>query len=154
MKVWPAGPFWALRPQFTARRLELACWFIGIVLATALVAATNTSDVGASSASATGGLSRGPAVSGLAAPDASAAKYATSPTERQTRCIKRVMALIAYWPHLDVGKQIERQCLMRPKRHDGQAHLDGDGLHANLGLAARERVCTSGRLPELIRRAP
>jgi hypothetical protein len=91
MKVWPAGRFWALRPQITARRLELACWLSGLVLATALIH---------------------PTVGRVATPDASAGTYPTSPTDYQTRCIKRVLALTAYWPSLDVGKQIERQCLM------------------------------------------
>jgi hypothetical protein len=112
MKVWPTGRFWALRPRFTARRLELACWLSGLVLATALIAATNSSDVGASSASAAGGPSLGPTVSGLGAPDYGAGIDVTSLTDYQSRCIKRVMALTAYWPSLDVGKQIEHQCLM------------------------------------------
>jgi hypothetical protein len=117
MKVWPAGRFWALRPQITARRLELACWLSGLVLATALVAAANSSDVGASSGFAAGGSSPGSTVSRVATPDASTGIYATSLTDYQSRCIKRVMALTAYWPNLDVGKQIERQCLMRRIRN-------------------------------------
>jgi hypothetical protein len=117
MNVWPAGPFWALRPRFTARRLELACWLAGLALATALVVGTNSSEAGASPAGVAGILSSAATVSGLASREAGAGSNAIMlATDYQTRCIKRVIALTAIWRNLDVGKQIERQCLMRRLR--------------------------------------
>ena len=117
MKVSPAGRFWALGPRLTARHLELACWISGLALAAALIATSTSDVVGPSSPPGTQTRdmsSLAAAVNDPAPLVTSTTAYMGGPaTDYQTRCIKRVIALTAYWPSLDVGKQIERQCLMR-----------------------------------------
>lgn len=104
MKVWPLSRFWALRPQVTARHLELACWFCSLALAAALLAPVT---------SATAGVPPRPepGISLIGPPDSTsfAASLAAS---YQTRCIRRVIAMANYWPSLDIGKQIDRQCFI------------------------------------------
>lgn len=126
MKVWPLSRFWALRPQITARRLELACWLSGLALTAALLAPVT-------SANADAPPRPQPRISAIE-PTGSTSFAASLAASYQTRCIRRVIALANYWPSLDIGRQIDRQCFI------SRMHPGGFGTPA----AAMTLGCATG----------
>ena len=108
-----------MRPRLTAGRLELACWFSGLALSLALISGLTSTTARAAPSSKPAATAVDPAGTGYMS--ALMANY-------QSRCIKRVMSLLNDWPALDIGKQIERQCLMPRVRHGGSGQRPATAL--------------------------